>query len=99
MPWIPTGERSGLLTRIATMESVTLCTRMRADEKVTAFMELRSATRTARAKPAHPALDQPSSAAVQRIGFPPSLGESDTNQHTVEQLPRPQLPNQGACSR
>ena len=24
-PWIPTGERSGLLTRIATMESVSLC--------------------------------------------------------------------------
>jgi len=27
--WIPTGERSGLLTRIAAMESVSLCVRMK----------------------------------------------------------------------
>ena len=26
--WIPLGERSGLLTRIATMESILLCARM-----------------------------------------------------------------------
>jgi hypothetical protein len=33
-----TGERSGLQTRIAAMESVSLC----ADEKLTAFVELES---------------------------------------------------------
>jgi hypothetical protein len=27
--WIATGEQSGLLTRIAAMESVTLCVRMK----------------------------------------------------------------------
>jgi hypothetical protein len=37
---IPTGERFGLRTRIATMESVSLCG---ADEKLTAFVELESA--------------------------------------------------------
>jgi len=39
---IPTGEQSGLLTRIATMGSVLLRTR---EEKLTAFVELESATR------------------------------------------------------
>jgi hypothetical protein len=39
---ILTGERSGLLTRIATTESVSL---WRADEKLTAFVELESAIR------------------------------------------------------
>jgi hypothetical protein len=39
---IPTGERSGLQTRIATMESVFV---VRADEKLTAFLELESAIR------------------------------------------------------
>ena len=29
MPWIPTGERSGLQTRIAMTESVSLCMRMK----------------------------------------------------------------------
>jgi hypothetical protein len=33
---LPPGERSGLLTHIATMESVSLC----ADEKVKTFVEL-----------------------------------------------------------
>ena len=28
-PWIPAGERSGLQTRIATRESVSLCVRMK----------------------------------------------------------------------
>jgi hypothetical protein len=28
-PWTPTGKRSGLLTRIAATESVSLCTRMK----------------------------------------------------------------------
>ncbi len=28
-PWIPTGEKSSLLTRIATTESVSLCERMK----------------------------------------------------------------------
>ena len=37
---IPTGERSGLQTRIATTESVSLC-------KLTAFLELESVIRTA----------------------------------------------------
>jgi hypothetical protein len=37
---IPTGERSGLRTRIAATESVSL---VRADEKLTAFLELESA--------------------------------------------------------
>jgi hypothetical protein len=36
---IPTGEQSGLLMHIATTESVSL----HADEKLTAFMELKSA--------------------------------------------------------
>jgi hypothetical protein len=36
---IPTGERSGLLTHIATTEGVSLCTRMK---KLTAFVELES---------------------------------------------------------
>jgi hypothetical protein len=36
------GEQSGLLTRIATTESGSLC---RADEKLTAFLELESAIR------------------------------------------------------
>jgi hypothetical protein len=40
---IPTGERSGLLTHTATMESVVV----RADEKLTAFLELESAIRAA----------------------------------------------------
>jgi hypothetical protein len=35
MPWIPTGERSELLTPTA-MERVSLC----GDEKLTAFLEL-----------------------------------------------------------
>jgi hypothetical protein len=39
---IPTGERSGLLTHIATTESVFV---VHADEKLTAFVELESATR------------------------------------------------------
>jgi hypothetical protein len=30
-PWVPTGERSGLLTHIATTESVSLCVRMKGD--------------------------------------------------------------------
>jgi hypothetical protein len=37
---MPTGKRSGLLTRIAATESVTL---LCADEKLTAFLELESA--------------------------------------------------------
>jgi hypothetical protein len=37
---IPTGERSGLLTHIATMDSGSLCV---PKEKLTAFMELESA--------------------------------------------------------
>ena len=36
---IPTGEQSGLLTHIATTESVSLCMRMK---KLTAFVELES---------------------------------------------------------
>jgi hypothetical protein len=28
-PWIPPGEQSGLLTRIATTESISLCVRMK----------------------------------------------------------------------
>jgi hypothetical protein len=39
---IPAGERSGLQTRNAATESVSL---LRADEKVTAFVELESAIR------------------------------------------------------
>jgi hypothetical protein len=39
---IPTGERSGLQTRIGAMESVSLCT---PDEKLIAFIELESAIR------------------------------------------------------
>jgi hypothetical protein len=38
---IPTGEQSGLLTHIAATESVVV----RADEKLTAFLELESAIR------------------------------------------------------
>src|SRR5258708_386246 len=30
-PWIPAGEQSGLLTRIAATETVSLCERMKAD--------------------------------------------------------------------
>jgi hypothetical protein len=37
---IPTGERSGLLTHTATIESVSLCVRMK---KLTAFLQLKSA--------------------------------------------------------
>jgi hypothetical protein len=37
---IPTGEKSGLLTHIATTESVSLCERMK-----TAFVELEAAIR------------------------------------------------------
>jgi hypothetical protein len=37
------GEQSSLLTHVATMESVLLCERMK---KLTAFVELESATRT-----------------------------------------------------
>jgi hypothetical protein len=40
--WIPTGAQSGLLTRIATAESGSL---LQADEKLTAFVDLESATR------------------------------------------------------
>ena len=40
--WIPTGERFGLLTRIGTMESVTLRVR---DKKLTAFVELEAEIR------------------------------------------------------
>jgi len=39
---IPTGERSGSWTRIAATESVSL---LRADEKLTAFVELETAIR------------------------------------------------------
>jgi len=39
--WIQKGEQSGLLTRIAATESVSLCT---PDEKLTAFLELERAT-------------------------------------------------------
>ena len=39
-PWIPTGERSGLQTHIATTESVSLCGRM---NSLTAFLELERA--------------------------------------------------------
>jgi hypothetical protein len=39
---MPKGERSGLLTHIAMMESVSLCERA---EKLTAFVELESAIR------------------------------------------------------
>jgi len=39
---IPTGERSGLQTRIRAMESVSLLT---ADEKLTVFLELESVIR------------------------------------------------------
>jgi hypothetical protein len=39
---IPTGKQSSLQTRIATTESGSLC---RADEKLTAFVELESAIR------------------------------------------------------
>jgi hypothetical protein len=39
---IPAGERSGLQTRIAATESVSLCG---ADEKLTAFLELESVIR------------------------------------------------------
>jgi hypothetical protein len=39
---IPTGERSGLLTRIATTESSFV---VHADEKLSAFLELKSAIR------------------------------------------------------
>jgi hypothetical protein len=39
---IPTGERSSLPTRIAATESVSF---VRADEKLTAFMEVESAIR------------------------------------------------------
>ncbi len=42
--WILAGERSGLLTRIAAMESVSLCV---PDEKLTAFVELELAARRA----------------------------------------------------
>jgi hypothetical protein len=38
--WIPMGERSGLQTHIAAMESVSLLT---AEELLTAFVELESA--------------------------------------------------------
>ena len=31
MPWIPKGGQSGLLTRIAATESVSLCARMKTD--------------------------------------------------------------------
>jgi len=40
---IPTGERSGLLTRIATTKSGSL---LHADELLTAFLELESAIRS-----------------------------------------------------
>jgi hypothetical protein len=39
---IPTGEQSGLQMRMAATESVSLCG---SDEKLTAFVELESATR------------------------------------------------------
>jgi hypothetical protein len=42
MPWIPTGERSGLWVRIATAENVFV---VRADEILTAFLELEAAIR------------------------------------------------------
>ena len=38
-PWIPKGERSGLRTRIAAMESV-----VHAEEKLTVFLELERIT-------------------------------------------------------
>jgi hypothetical protein len=44
-PWIPSGEQSGLLTHIAAAESVSL---LRADEKLTAFLELEAAARASR---------------------------------------------------
>jgi hypothetical protein len=37
--WIPRAEKSGLLTHIAATESISLC----ADEKLTAFMEIKLA--------------------------------------------------------
>jgi len=40
-PWILKDEQSGLQTRIAVTESVSLC--VRADEKLTAFLELEAA--------------------------------------------------------
>jgi hypothetical protein len=43
-PLIPTGERPGLQTRIATTGSVLLCD---ADEKLAAFVELESAIHNA----------------------------------------------------
>jgi hypothetical protein len=42
-PWIPTGEQSGLLTHIATTEKRFV---VRADEKLTVFLELEAAIRT-----------------------------------------------------
>jgi len=37
-PWIPAGERSGLWTRIATRESVSLCTRTRTGAAIASFL-------------------------------------------------------------
>ena len=42
-PWIPTGERSGLQTHIAATEKRFV---VRADEKLTAFVELEAAIRS-----------------------------------------------------
>jgi hypothetical protein len=54
-PWILKVARSGLPTRIVMMESGSLCG---ANEELNAFLELESATRSAKQQPSSPAPDE-----------------------------------------